>query len=118
MSSRPTGEAVQEGKGVAGELGSMELGGVWRPTVTADLAAFLLTAEATVAALERGRRGIYNVVERRARPRGGPDAGVDAGDRRQAAPTCAPLAGAAAGRRGVYDHDDRGAWRLQRQGQA
>jgi nucleoside-diphosphate-sugar epimerase len=41
----------------------MELGGVWRPTVTADLAAFSPTAEATVEALERGRRGIYNVVD-------------------------------------------------------
>jgi hypothetical protein len=63
MSSRSTGEAVQEGKGVAGELRSAELGGVWRPTVTADLAAFLPTADATVAALERRRRGVYDVVD-------------------------------------------------------
>jgi hypothetical protein len=63
MSSRPTGEAVQEGNCVAGELGSMELRGVWRPTVTADLAAFLPTADATVAALERRRRGVYDVVD-------------------------------------------------------
>ena len=74
-------------------------------------------AEATVAAVERGRRGIYNVVDdeparsadgcRRWRRRSAPS-------RPDACP--AGWGGCSAARR--HDHDDRGARSLERKGQA
>ena len=87
-------------------------GGVWSFIHIADAAA------ATVAAIDHGAPGLYNVVDDEpARVREWLP-GLAQAVRRQAAAAPAALARAADGRPGRDRHDDRGAGRLQRQGQA
>ena len=76
-------------------------------------------AEATVAAVERGRRGIYNIVDDEPAPRRGVAARRRARRSARKPPRHVPRwLGPAARRRGRDGHDDRGARSLERQGQA
>jgi RNA polymerase sigma-70 factor (TIGR02957 family) len=86
--------------------------GVWSFVHVAD------AAEATLAALERGTRGIYNIVDDDPAPVAEwlPALAQGLGAPRPRAGAQVP--GAAARRRGGRGHDDRGARRIEREGQA
>ena len=87
-------------------------GGVWSFIHVAD------AAEATVAAIEHGSRGVYNVVDDDPGAGRGVAAGARSGARRQAADACAAVRWAAVRRRGRGGDDDRGPRRVEREGQA
>ena len=86
--------------------------GVWSFIHIEDAAA------ATVAAIEHGQRGVYNVVDDEPAPGARVAAGAAARGRRPQADARAALARAARRRRGRGRHDDRGARRVERQGEA
>ena len=75
-------------------------------------------AGATLAAIERGRPGLYNIVDDEPAPTSEwlPYAGR--GARCEAAPSCAGVARPARRRRAGRLDDDRGAWRVEREGEA
>ena len=87
-------------------------GGVWSFIHVAD------AAEATVAAVEHGSRGVYNVVDDDPAPvaRVVAGAGADAG--RQEADACAAVHRTAVRRGDRRGDDDRASRRLEREGQA
>ena len=87
-------------------------GGVWSFVHLDDAAA------ATVLALERGAPGVYNVVDDDPAPVARVAARAGRGAGREAAAPRAALARAAGGGRGRRRDDDRGAGRLERQGEA
>ena len=87
-------------------------GGVWSFIHVAD------AADATVAAIEHGSRGVYNVVDDETRPgrRVAAGAGTHAG--RQEADARAAVRRASGRRRSGLGDDDRHPRRVERQGQA
>ena len=87
-------------------------GGVWSFIHVAD------AAEATVAAIEHGSRGVYNVVDDDPGPGRRVAAGAGAGARRQEADARAAVRRAAVRRRGRRGDDDRDPRRVEREGQA
>ena len=109
---RPAGGAWSRSSASASSRWSATARGVWSFVHIDDAAA------ATVAAVEHGATG--HLPRRRRRARAGARLAADAGRgaRRQAAAAPAALARPAGRRRGRGRHDDRGAGRVERQGEA